>query len=308
MRAVRNTPEGVRVVKVPESTGEGVRVWVRSASICGSDLHMLGLGPSPWTLGHEFGGVIADGSPVAVDPAEHCGVCDQCVAGAHHRCRNIILRGVTTDGGLCDEVVVPPECLIPLPPTLAVGDSALLEPAAVAIHGLRVGTVRGDERVAVVGAGAIGLLAAAAARALGCEVAVLARHDAQRAAVEQIGASNTLSGEYQVVIEAAGSASSVADACALAAPGARVVLLGVWFTGDVPLPGLVSLGKELTVLPAVSANRHTGEFAQAASLLADQPHLVDALITHRFGLDDAAHAFTAAADRKSGAIKIVIEP
>jgi threonine dehydrogenase-like Zn-dependent dehydrogenase len=45
-----------------------------------------------------------------------------------------------------------------------------------------------------------------------------------------------------------------------------------------------------------------------ASLLADNPNLVDALITHRFELDDAAHAFSAAADRKSGAIKIVIEP
>jgi len=287
---------------------EGVRVRVRSASICGSDLHMLAMGPLPFTLGHEFGGVLADGTPVAVDPAQHCGSCDQCAAGAHQRCRNMVLRGVTADGGLCDEVIVPPECVIPLPPTLDVADSALLEPAAIAVHGLRVGAVRGDERVAVVGGGAIGLLAAGAARVLGCDVAVKARHDAQRAAVERIGASNSTQGEYQVVIEAAGSASSVADACDLAAPGARVVLLGVWFSGDVPLPGLVSLAKELTVLPSVASNRHAGEFEQAASLLGAQPDLVDALVTHRFGLDDAVQAFRAAASRKAGAIKIVIEP
>jgi threonine dehydrogenase-like Zn-dependent dehydrogenase len=308
MRAVRNTPDGVRVIEAPAPSTDGVRVQVKSASICGSDLHMLQMGPLPFTLGHEFGGVLADGTPVAVDPAEHCGACDQCVAGTHHRCRNMILRGVTTDGGLCDEVVVPTDCLIPLPPTFDVGDSALLEPAAVAIHGLRVGAVRGGERVAVVGGGAIGLFAAAAARALGCDVSVLARHEAQLAAVERIGASNTVSGEYQIVIEAAGSESSVADACNLAAPGARVVLLGVWFSGYVPLPGLESLAKELTVLPSAGSNRHAGEFAQAAALLGDQPDLVDALITHRFGLDDATQAFRVAADRKAGAIKVVIEP
>jgi threonine dehydrogenase-like Zn-dependent dehydrogenase len=308
MRAVRNTEDGVRVVDVAAPSTDGVRVRVRSASICGSDLHMLAMGPLPFTLGHEFGGVLADGAPVAVDPAVQCGACDQCAAGAQNRCRNIIVRGVSADGGLCDEVIVPSECIIPLPPTLDVGESALLEPAAIAVHGLRVGAVGGDERVAVVGGGAIGLLAAAAARALGCEVGVLARHDAQRAAVERIGASNAVGGEYQVVIEAAGSPSSVADACNLAAPGARVVLLGVWWTGDVPLPGLVSLAKELTVVPSAGSNRHAGEFAQAASLLGSQPDLVDALVTHRFGLDDAAQAFRVAADRKAGAIKVVLEP
>jgi threonine dehydrogenase-like Zn-dependent dehydrogenase len=308
MRAVRGTEDGVRVVEAPAPSTDGVRVRVKSASICGSDLHMLEMGPLPFTLGHEFGGVLDDGTPVAVDPAEHCGVCDQCRSGAFNRCRNMILRGVNTDGGLCDEIVVSPDCLIPLPAEVDVANSALLEPAAIAIHGLRVGAVRGDERVAVVGGGAIGLLAAAAARALGCEVAVLARHDAQRAAVERIGASNSVNGEYQVVIEAAGSASSVADACELAAPGARLVLLGVWFSGNVPLPGLVSLAKELVVLPSVASNRHTGEFAQAATVFADQPDLVEALVTHRFGLDDAAEAFSVAANRKAGAIKVVVEP
>jgi threonine dehydrogenase-like Zn-dependent dehydrogenase len=308
MRAVRNTEDGVQVVEVAAPSTDGVRVRVRSASICGSDLHIVAMGPLPFTLGHEFGGVLADGAPVAVDPAVQCGACDQCAAGAQNRCRNIALRGFSADGGLCDEVIVPPDCLIPLPPTLDVRDSALLEPAAVAVHGLRVGGVRGDERVAVVGGGAIGLLAAAAARRLGCEVGVRARHDAQRAAVERIGASNSVGGEYHVVIEAAGSASSVADACELAAPGARVVLLGVWFSGDVPLPGLASLAKELTVLPSVASNRHAGEFAEAASVLGSQPDLVDALITHRFGLDDTAEAFRVATDRKAGAIKVVIEP
>jgi 2-desacetyl-2-hydroxyethyl bacteriochlorophyllide A dehydrogenase len=308
VRAVRNTQDGVQVVEVDAPSADGVRVRVKSASICGSDLHMLDLGPLPFTLGHEFGGVLPDGTAVAVDPAEHCGVCDQCLAGAHNRCRNMILRGVTGDGGLCDEVVVPADCLVSLPPTFNVGDSALLEPAAVAVHGLRVGEVRADERVAVVGGGAIGLLAAAAAQALGCDVTVLARHDAQRVAVERIGASNAVNGEYQVVIEAAGSESSVADACDLAGPGARVVLLGVWFSGNVPLPGLAALAKELIVLPSVASNRHAGEFTQAVSVLGGNPDLVDALVTHRFGLDDAAEAFRVAADRKAGAIKIVIEP
>src|SRR6478609_5758966 len=82
VRAVRNTPDGVQVVEVAAPSGEGARVRVKSASICGSDLHMLDLGPLPFTLGHEFGGVLPDGAPVAIDPAEHCDTCDQCLAGA----------------------------------------------------------------------------------------------------------------------------------------------------------------------------------------------------------------------------------
>ena len=68
MRAVRRTEDGIRTLQVPEPEGDGVRVHVRAAGICGSDLHALSFGPSDITVGHEFGGVLDDGTAVAVRP------------------------------------------------------------------------------------------------------------------------------------------------------------------------------------------------------------------------------------------------
>ncbi len=100
---------------------------------------------------------------------------------------------------------------MPLPAGVALGDACLVEPLAVVLHGLRRAGLRGGERVAVIGGGAIGLCAVAAARAAGAEVALVARHDAQRAAGERLGAGARASGSYDLVIDAAGTESALAQ-------------------------------------------------------------------------------------------------
>ena len=84
MRAVRFVDGEAKVVAaeptVPEYATDPVTVHVKSCSICGSDLHLLTWG-IPCTVGHEFAGVLDDGTPVAVQPYVPCGVCDQCLAG-----------------------------------------------------------------------------------------------------------------------------------------------------------------------------------------------------------------------------------
>ena len=94
MKAVKHTDAGISVVDVDEpapvpEVGDGVLVHVRSSSICSSDLHMLAYGPQPFTLGHEFAGVLDDGTPVAVDPGNQCGVCALCTGGLRHLCHEI---------------------------------------------------------------------------------------------------------------------------------------------------------------------------------------------------------------------------
>jgi threonine dehydrogenase-like Zn-dependent dehydrogenase len=81
-----------------------MRVRVRSSSICGTDLVMTRGGPFPFTLGHEFAGLVDDGSAVAVEPIDPCGTCDQCATGNHQRCRlgMEVFYGMGADGGLCD--------------------------------------------------------------------------------------------------------------------------------------------------------------------------------------------------------------
>ena len=83
----------------------------------------------------------------------------------------------TMAGGMSECIVVPERCLVPLAPGVSARDACLVEPLAVAIHGLRLAGVRGDHRVAVVGGGTIGLCAVAAVTGLGAPVALVARHD-----------------------------------------------------------------------------------------------------------------------------------
>jgi threonine dehydrogenase-like Zn-dependent dehydrogenase len=310
MRAVRHTDRGIEVSEMTPPTGPGVRVRVRSSSICGTDLVMTRGTPFPFVLGHEFAGLLDDGTPVAVEPINSCGTCDQCAAGNYQRCRlgMEVFYGMGADGGLCDEVLVPSRCLHPLPPELPVADACLAEPTAVALHGLRMAGIEAGQRVAVIGGGSIGLLAVAGASAAGADVDLLARHPAQLHAGHRLGAG-TPQGQYDLVIDAAGSSSALASAVELARPGGALLLLAVYF-GEVPLLGVPLLSKELTVRNAMAYAHHAGgsDFGGAVALLAAHPEIADTLITARFPLDAAAAAFRAAADRASGSIKIVLEP
>jgi threonine dehydrogenase-like Zn-dependent dehydrogenase len=312
MRAVRASGKQVEVVERPAPSGDGVRVRVRAAGICGSDLHMVAGGfLGDVVLGHEVAGVTDDGTPVAIEPLSPCGACAPCARGDYNLCERgpRIIHGVGCDGGMADELRVPARALVPLPAGVALGDASLVEPLAVVLHGLRRAGLCGGERVAVVGGGAIGLCAVAAARAAGAEVVLEARHDAQRAAGERLGAAAKASGAADLVVDAAGTESSFARAAELARPGGRISLVGSYWT-PVAFPGFALCLKEVDVLPASLYSRSGAmrDIDAAAALLAATPELPRAVITHRFPLDAAPEAFATAADRRSGAIKVVLEP
>jgi len=311
VRGVRITDDGVQVLDVPEPTGTGQRVDVVSSGICGSDLHLAAMGPLPVTLGHEFAGRLEDGTVVAIDPSRPCGECDQCRSGAPHRCRTGATRalGFGTDGGLADAVVAPASAVVPLPSGLDGADACLVEPLAVAVHGLRIGDVGAATRVAVVGGGTIGLAGVAAAVGLGAETGLAARHPHQRAAGERLGATVVTDGEYDVVVEAAGTEAALAQAAELCRPGGLVLFLSTHW-GPVPIPGFPALMKELAFRWSYTYGEHAGgrDVDDAAALLARSPEIASTLITHRFPLDDATTAFAVAADRAAGAIKVVLEP
>ena len=312
MRAVRHTDNGIEVVDLPspDAADGRVRVHVRGAGICGSDLHMLGWGPMPVTLGHEISGHLDDGTPVAVWPLVPCGRCDRCAAGEVTQCRRAVTQsyGIGRDGGMADEIVVEESCVVPLPDGVDVIDASLVEPIACSLHALRRAGLRRDERVAVVGAGAIGLAAAAVARAMGCTVDVLARHDAQREAAERIGAGTAPEGEYDVVVDAAGTASALEVCFKLLRPGGSVALVASYWE-PVQFPQFFSIKEPVVFGSNMHGHDETSrDMDAAARVLADSPEVAPAMITHRFPLDRAADAFDAAGDRAAGAIKVLLEP
>ena len=141
-----------------------------------------------------------------------------------------------------------------------------------------------------------------------------AKHPHQVEAGERLGAGTAATGEYDVVVEAAGTEGALATAIDRARPGGTVAIPGVYWDG-VALPNVMSMFlKEVRLQPSSMygcSGRHgpnVRETDEAAALLAAVPELVSAVVTHRFGLDDAEEAFRVAADRKAGAIKVVLEP
>ena len=311
MRAVR-CPEGIpTVVDVPEPTGDGVLVTVASAGICGSDLHLLSFS-LPATFGHEFAGTLADGTPVAVEPIDPCHVCDACIDGNTQLCVRgpSMAFGVGRDGGMAEKVLVPTSSIARLPVGVEASNGCLVEPLAVAVHGVRRGNIRGSHRVAVIGGGTIGQTALVVAQQTGAKVDLSARHQRQIEAATRLGAGSLDGNGYDVVIEAAGTASALAEAADRCRPGGTIVLLGSYWDGTVEMPGMAIGMKELTLVPAVMYGRSgpSRDVDVAATILAQRPELSDIIVTHRFPLDAAAEAFAVAADRSAGAIKVVLEP
>ncbi len=310
MRGVRNTTDGIRVVPTEPDPAGKVRVTVAASGICGSDIHLVSFGPTAVTLGHECAGRLDDGTPVAVLPPVSCGTCARCLAGQEQQCPQALgaLYGVTLDGGLADEIWVDPRNATPLDPGLPLEQANLVEPLAVALHGAhRAGVVDGA-RVLVIGAGPIGLCSIAAARSLGATVDLQARRPRRIEAGERLGAGTAVGSDYDIVLEAGGTQGSLDDAVRLVAPGGTVGVVGSYW--DPVQLGLGFQAKEVSLVPAFTYGHHHGvsEFAAAARLLAGLPDLDGAVVTHRFGLDDAAEAFRVAGDRDEDAIKVVLVP
>jgi threonine dehydrogenase-like Zn-dependent dehydrogenase len=314
MRAVRASGDGgVRVADVeptvPAHATDPVRVRVVSCGICSSDLHLAAWN-LPVTLGHEFAGILDDGTAVAVQPNVWCGECDRCVAGETQLCRTGLTRlhGVSVDGGLADEVIVDRSCLVPLPHGLGPDLGALVEPLAVAGHALRRVALEPGAQILVIGGGSIGLSVVAVARAADVDVDLRARYEHQHVAGERLGAGRSLTDEYDVVFDAAGSQASLDEAVTRLRPGGTIVVAATYWE---PVSfGSALLGKEARVLPASMYGHDHGEreFELAAEVLAAHPQLGDVLVSHRFPIDDAPAAFRVAGDRASGAIKVVLEP
>lgn len=311
MKAVRAADDGVVIDNLDEPPGGGELLEMKSTSVCASDLMYISFGTRK-ILGHELAGIREDGTPVVVEAIYGCMECEQCQRGAFNLCPTHSERalGVFADGGMAEQFRAPPERLVPLPRGLDVRDASIVEPGTVSWHALRLAETGPAKRVAVVGAGALGLLAVAGARRLGADdVALEARHAHQRESGERLGASIGTDGLYDVVVEAAGSKESLDRAIDLVAPRGTIVVLGVHL-GAVEVNWMPLFHREASLLPSLGYCRdHDGrEMENVATMLAEDPEIARTLITHRFPIEDAAEAFRVAADKTTGAIRVVIEP
>ncbi|WP_254545009.1 2,3-butanediol dehydrogenase [Halomarina pelagica] len=182
--AVFHDREDVRVEEIARDDvgADEVRIDLRAAGICGSDLHEYAAGPifvpdetphpvtgetAPIPMGHEFAGVVSEvgsevetlteGDPVAVNPVIWDGTCRYCDEGKYHLCVNGGFVGLSGGGGgFAEETVVPAVSAVPLPDGVPVEHGALVEPFTVGVHAVRRANVRAGDSVAVFGSGPIG--------------------------------------------------------------------------------------------------------------------------------------------------------
>ena len=307
---------------VPEpSPGPGeVRLRVAACGVCGSDLHLRGMGilPPGYVMGHEFAGVVdavgagvtgwAEGDRAAVYPF---------VPSPEHD-MTASITGIGCGGpagGLAEACVVGADRLWRLPESLDVEHGALVEPLAVALHALDVAGVRPDDACAVVGAGPIGVLVALALRARGVEqVAVVEPNEARRARLDvpsfgldgvHEAVMGALGGPPRVVFECAGHPSAPGLALELVAPSGIVTLLGV-LNDPVPLSQLLLMVKEAQL--RASFCYRPASFDEAVGLLADGAVPVDRLVTSRRPLDDAPEVLDALATPGTEEVKVLLVP
>jgi (R,R)-butanediol dehydrogenase/meso-butanediol dehydrogenase/diacetyl reductase len=312
MRALRwEGPGVVRAVDVPrpELRDGWVRVDVAHTGLCGTDLHIVA-GEHPrarpgLVLGHEISGTLADaagdlaaGTPVVVNPLLSCGHCATCLAGRPHTCANLALLGIDAPGGAAEQVLVPEGSLVPLPGGIDLALAAFAEPLAVAVRAVRRSRLTLGEDVLVVGAGPVGLAVALCARQAGAgRVCVVERAPARRQVASGLGLEVTQDAPdaaAPVVFDCAAHPAVAAGLAALAAPGGRVVLVGV-YPGLTPLDLQAVTFKELEVIGTRVYARD--DLATAARMIATGAFDPAPLLTRTVGLDEAPAAI---ADLPSG--------
>ncbi|RMB58246.1 zinc-dependent alcohol dehydrogenase [Tessaracoccus antarcticus] len=325
MRAARlHAPSDLRVGEESDPTpAEGFTlVRVGAVGLCGSDLHWFldgGIGDSridqPTIPGHEIGGVALDGPlagrTVAVDPAIPCFTCERCREGWTNLCPHVRFAGHgDTDGGLAEMMRWPTDRLVPLPECMDAEDAAVLEPLGVAIHAWDLSHVGLGDRVAIVGAGPIGLLLVQLARhSLVNHIAVIEPLAHRRDAALAQGADAVHSpddlpaSDFDVVFEVCGNPDPVREAMVVARAGGRVVLVGIPDEDETRFPASLARRKGLTI---AVVRRMAEVYDRSVDLVVRGVVDVKAVVSHRFELGAAGEAFTFASSREG--LKVLITP
>ncbi len=336
-------PLDIRVEEMPdEEPGPGeLLLDVTAVGICGSDLHSYlsgGIGgtiaTSPLVLGHEAAGRVAKlgpgpagkfsvGQSVAIDPAIHCGVCEQCLNGRQHLCTRMQFIGLfPRHGALRKQMVHPAEQCIALPDGMDPVTAALLEPLGVALHASRLAKIAVDEDVLVLGCGAIGLLLIQLARLAGAKRVFAADQHAWRLeSARGFGADFTVNAStgnivdlvhevtggrgVDVAIESAWVADT-ADQCLDAArPAGRVIIVGIPAEDVLTMRASTARRKELSI---DMSRRMNHVYSASIDLVTRGKINLAALATHRFSLEQSAEALDTAANYRDGVIRAMVLP
>lgn len=303
-------------------------VRIEAVGVCGSDTAYYKVGrigdwvvDGPIILGHEVSGQViqvggdvtnvAVGDRVAIEPGTPCRNCRECMGGRYHLCPDLVFLATPPyDGALIEKMTIDARNLYPIPDEMTYEEGALLEPLSVGIWGCKRAGLQAGDDVLVTGAGPVGLLAAAAARALGAgRVTVTDLSDFRLDLARGMGFETERSdapGEetYDVLLECSGAPGLLGQAMGRLRPAGRAAMIGMSKEKEIGLPLSQLNVNELTIS---LVNRYNHTWPLAIELVASGRIDVAPLVTHHFPLADAADALTLGS-RVTDSVKAVIHP
>ena len=319
MRALRfdGTLKLVRDAPVPRREGEAL-VQVICAGICNTDLEIVkGYAGFHGTLGHEFVGRVVEspdarliGRRVVGEINAGCGECEGCLQGDSRHCPSRTVLGIKNrDGAFAEFLSLPVRNLIEVPDSISDETAVFVEPLAAAFNIIERVSIEPSTSVAIVGDGKLAQLITLVMAQTNCELALIGRHEEKLEMARKHGAKRVLldtgalacgwHSRFDVVIEASGSPSGLANALRLVKPKGSVVLKSAHH-GATPVETSQVVVNEVTIIGS-----RCGRFQPALELLARGHMDLSSLISQRLLLEDGLLAFDQAA--QTDAMKVILQ-
>ncbi|KAK7917719.1 hypothetical protein PG985_011327 [Apiospora marii] len=344
----------VETRELPAPAATEVQVAVQATGLCGSDLHYFShyrngdiFVREPMTLGHESAGVVtavgADvdaghnrlrvGDRVALEVGLPCEDCALCKEGRYNICKGMRFRSSAKafphfQGTLQERINHPAKWVHKLPESVTLEQGALVEPLSVAMHARDRAQLKPGSTVLVLGAGAVGLLCAAACKASGAKAVVIAdiqqdrvhfavqngfadvaivvpmarpqtiedklayaKELAGRVTAAKVGKAGEEVGEVGVTFECTGVESCMQTAIYATQAGGKIMIIGM----GTPIQTLPISAAALREVDLVGVFRYANNYPEVINMLsAKNATLPDVtkLVTQRFeGLDKIPEAF-----------------
>ena len=324
-----------RQVEIPQPGPDQVLVKIKRIGVCGSDIHVYhGMHPYtkyPITQGHEVSGKIVAlgqyvqglevGQKVTIEPQVFCGRCHPCLHGKYNLCEQLKVMGFQTTGTASEFFAVDASKVTLLPQVMSYDDGAMIEPLAVAVHAAKRFEALKGSKVAILGAGPIGILVAQAVKAMGAaQVMITDISDMRLTLAKQVGADytvNTAKGSFadaltecfgpdkaDVIYDCAGNDITMNDAIQYARKGSTIILVAVF--AKMANVDLAKLNDSELDLNTTMMYRHE-DYVDAIRLVNEGKIQLAPLQTAHFAFEDYDKAYKFIDENREKTMKVLID-
>lgn len=334
IRQIEMAERPVPEIKNPDE----VLIRIKSVGVCGSDIHYFTQGrigsqvvEFPFVMGHECSGIIVEvgssvtrvkvGDLVAVDPSIHCGICDQCISGRPHTCRNNRFLGCPgqIEGCLTEYIVLPEFTCFPLNDSFNQLSGVLIEPLSIGVYSVEMAQTNfQDKSIGIFGAGPIGLsvlmiLNTMKANPIYCFEPL--EHRKNKAS--ELGADLTFDPFkhdpfhtiskiepllLDIVFECSGSQKAVDDAIRILKPGGKLILVGIPADARYVFDMDLMRRKEISIQNV----RRQNHCVEKSIELVESGLPVEKMVTHHYTPEETQAAFELVSNYNDGVIKAII--